>query len=132
MGGTKLRNFLKCTIAKFTYGSQLKRDDALALATSCYNTVPSVDGLELPYYLLHGHDPLKGRLSNLQNYCRYMGDQSRRLAVQELQNLWKLHAKLLAENRMASPAINKKITKASDLSACQEPIQRPLQANLDL
>ena len=70
-----VHNFLKCTIAKFTYGSQLKWDDALPLATYCYNIIPSVDDLELPYYLIHGHDPLEGRLSNLQNYCRYMGHQ---------------------------------------------------------
>ena len=37
------------------------------------------------------------------------------LAVQELQKLWKLHAKLLAENRIAEAATNKKITSASDL-----------------
>ena len=44
-----------------------------------------------------------------------MGDQPRRLVVQELWKIWKLHAKLLAENRMAKPATNKKVTKASDL-----------------
>ena len=30
-----IHNFLKCTIAKFTYRSQLKWDDALPLATYC-------------------------------------------------------------------------------------------------
>ena len=96
-----------------------KWDDALPLATYCYNVTPSVDDLESPYYLVHGHDLLEGRLSNIQNYCRYMGDQPRRLAVQELQKVWKLHAKLLTENRMAEPAANKKITRASDLKKGQ-------------
>ena len=32
-----IQNFLKCTIAKFTYGSPLKWDHALPLATYCYN-----------------------------------------------------------------------------------------------
>ena len=90
-------NFLICTIPKFIYSSSHEWDDALALATYYYNVTPSVDDLESPYYLIHGHDQLKGRFSNIQNYCRYMGDQPRRLAVQELQKLWKLHAKLLAE-----------------------------------
>ena len=63
-------------------GSKLKWDDALPLATYCYNIVPSVDDLESPYYLVHGGDPLKGRLSDLQNCCRYMGDQPGRLAEQ--------------------------------------------------
>ena len=48
-----------------------------------------------------------------------MGDQPGRLAVQELQKLWKLHAKLLAENRMAEPASDKKITRVLDLKIGQ-------------
>ena len=52
-----VHNFLKCTIAKFTYGSQLEWDDVLPLATYCYNIAPSVDQLELPFYLVHGRDP---------------------------------------------------------------------------
>ena len=70
-----------------------------------------MDDLESPYYLVHGQDWLKGRLSNLQNYCRYIGDQPGILAVQELQKLWKLHAKLLTENRI-EPATNKKDHKS--------------------
>ena len=66
------------------YDSSLEWDDVLPLATYCYNVMPSVDDLESPYYLIHGCDPLKGRLSNIQNYCRYIGDQPGRLAVQEL------------------------------------------------
>ena len=60
-------NFLKCTIAKFTYNSQPEWDDALPIATYCYCIVPSVHGLKSPFYLVHGRDPLEGRLSNLQN-----------------------------------------------------------------
>ena len=59
-----VHNFLKCTIAKFTYDSQLECDDALPLATYCHNIAPSADELESPFYLLHGRDPLEGRLSN--------------------------------------------------------------------
>ena len=56
-------------------------DDTLPLATYYYNVMPSVDDLESPYYLIHGQGPLEGRLSNLQNCCRYMGDQPGLLAV---------------------------------------------------
>ena len=112
-------NLLKCNITKFTYGSQLKWDDALPLATYCYNIAPSVDDLRSSFYLVFGHEPLEGRLSNLQNYCRYMGDQPGRLAVQELQRTWKLHAKLLAENRSTKPATDKKVTKSSNLKIGQ-------------
>ena len=58
-------NFLKCTTAKFTYDSQLEWDDALPLATYCYNIAPSADDLESPFYVVHGRDPLEGRLHNL-------------------------------------------------------------------
>ena len=76
----------------------LKWDDMLPLATYCYNVMPLLDDLESPYYLVHGHDLLEGRLSNIQSYCRYMGDQPGRLAVQELQKLWKLHGKTPGRN----------------------------------
>ena len=48
-----VHNFLKHTIMKFTYGSQLKWDDARPLATYCYNITPLVDDLESPFYLVH-------------------------------------------------------------------------------
>ena len=57
------------------HGNQLEWDDALPLATYWYNIGPSVDDLESPFCLGHGRNSLKGRLSNLQNYCRYVGDQ---------------------------------------------------------
>ena len=54
-----VHNFLKCTIARFMYDSQLEWDDVLPLATYCYYIAPSVDDLESPFYLVHGRDPLK-------------------------------------------------------------------------
>ena len=63
------------------HGSLLEWDDVLPLATYCYNIAPSVDDMESPVYLVHGRDPLEGRLSNPQNYCRYVGDQLDQLAV---------------------------------------------------
>ena len=38
-----VHNFQICTIAKFTYGSQLGWGDSLPLATYFYNMAPSVD-----------------------------------------------------------------------------------------
>ena len=77
-----VHNFLKRTMAKFVHGSQLKWDDALPLATYCYNIAPYVADLELHFYLVHDRDLLEGRLKNLQNYCRYVRDQPGQLAVQ--------------------------------------------------
>ena len=116
-----VHNFLKCTIAKFTYNSQLEWNDMLPLATYSYNITPLVNDLESPFYLVHNRDPLEGRLSNLQNYYRYVGDQPGQLAAQELRKMWRVHAKLLEENRWMDPMDNKKVTKPSDLksrSAC--------------
>ena len=48
-----------------------------------------------------------------------MGDWPGRLLVQELQRTWKFHTKLLAENRIIKPAIDKKVTKVSDLKIGQ-------------
>ena len=96
----------------------------LPLATYCYITVPLVDDLKSPYYLVHGHDLLEGRLSNIQCYCRYMGYKPGRLTVQGVQKLWKFHAKILAENRMVEQATDEKITSALDLKIGQLVIVR--------
>ena len=78
-----VHNFLKRTMVKFMHGSQLEWDDALPLVTYCYNIAPSVDDLESHFYLVYGKDPLERSLSNLQNFCRYVGDQTGQL-VQEV------------------------------------------------
>ena len=66
-----------------------------------------MDDLESPFYLVQGRDPLEHRLNNLENYCRYHSDQPGWIAVQELRKLWKLHAKLLTENRFTKPKNDK-------------------------
>ena len=105
-----MHNFLKYTIAKFTFGSPLEWDDILPLATYCFNIAPLVDDLESPFYLVACKDALEGRLSNLQNYCRYVGDQNRPASSAELRDMWKLHASY-EENRIAEPAQNKKLLR---------------------
>ena len=70
-----VHNFLKRTIAKYMHNSTLEWDDALRLAVYCFNVAPLVYDLESPCCLVHGRDPLEGRLSHLQNYCRYIGEQ---------------------------------------------------------
>ena len=114
-----VHDFLKYTIAEFTYGNQLEWDDALPLAMHCFNIAPSVDDHESPFYVVHGRDPLEGRLGNLQNYCRHIGEQPGQPAVQELRKMWKFQARLLEENRSTKPAANRKVTKASDLQIGQ-------------
>ena len=87
--------------------------------TYCYNIAPSVDDLESPFYLVHGRGLVEGRLSNLQNYFRYVDDQPGQLSVQELRKMWKLHAELLARTRITEPIGTRKVTKVTDLKIGQ-------------
>ena len=56
---------------------------------------PTTDDLESSFYLVFGRDPLEGRLTHIQGYCRYVREQPVRQMVQELQKLWKVHAETL-------------------------------------
>ena len=74
-----------------------------------------MNDLESPFFLVHGRDPLEGRLSSLQNYFRYVCDQPRQIVVQKLRKLLKLLTKLLMENGVTKPIDDRKVIKASDL-----------------
>ena len=77
------------------HNSTFEWDDVLALGVYYFNVAPLVNNFESPFYLVQGSELFKGRLSHLQKYCRYVGEQPGRLVVQELRNVWKTHAKLL-------------------------------------
>ena len=76
------------------HNSTLEWDDAPPLATYCFNVAPSENDLESPFYLVFSTDPLEGRLSHLQNYCRYEGEQPGRIRVQEFRNMWKMYCQI--------------------------------------
>ena len=80
---------------------------------------PSVNDLESPHYLVHGRDPLEGRLSHFQNYCRHVGEQPGRLAVQEFRNIWKTHAKLLKELGQTEPETDREYNSTQNLQEGQ-------------
>ena len=84
-------NFLKWSIAKFLHNTDLEWDDVIPIATYIYNISPTTDGLESPFYLMFGWDPIEGRLAHIQGYYRYVREQPGRQMVQELQKLWKIH-----------------------------------------
>ena len=88
-------NFLKCTISKFLHSSTFEWDDILPTAAYIYNTVPTVNDLKSPFFLVFGRDPLECRLSHLQNYCRYLRTEPWKLAVDKLKCMWRMHAELL-------------------------------------
>ena len=101
------------------HNSTLEWDNALPLATYCFNMAPSVNDLESPFYLVHGRDPLERRLSHLQNYCRYVGEQPGKLAVQELRKMWKMHVKLPKELRQTEPETDREYNSTKNLKVGQ-------------
>ena len=113
-------NFLKHTISKFLYNSTLEWDDILPIAPYIYNIASLVSDLKSPFFLVFGRDPLEGRLSHLQNYCRYLGTEPGQLAVDKLKCMWKLHAELLHDSRKSKdPEEERKFNKASNLKIGQ-------------
>ena len=70
-------NFLKWSIAKFLYNTNLEWYDVIPIATYVYNISLTANGLESPFYLLLGRDPLEGRLTHIQGYCRQMVQEFR-------------------------------------------------------
>ena len=68
----------------------LEWDDILPIAAYIHNIAPTVNDLESPFFLVFGRDPLEGRLSHLQNYCRYLRTEPGQLAVDKC--MWRLHA----------------------------------------
>ena len=113
-------NFLKYTISKFLHNNTLEWDDILQIAAYIYNVTPSVKNLESPFFLVFGRDPLEGRISHLQNYCRYLRTEQGQLAVDKLKCMWKLHAELLHDSRQTKDSEEeRKFNKASNLKTWQ-------------
>ena len=88
-------NFIKHSISKFLHNSTLEWDDILPIAAHIYNIAPTVNDFKLHFFLVFDRDPLEGRLSHLQNYCRYLRTEPGQLAVDKLKCMWRLHAELL-------------------------------------
>ena len=90
------------------------------MTANIYNIAPSVNNLKSPFFLVFGRDALEGRLSHVQNYCRYLGTEPGMLAVDKLKYMWKLHAELLHDSRQSKdPEDKRKFNKASNLKIGQ-------------
>ena len=96
-----VHNFLKRTLTKFLSSSDAKWDKVLPFACYCFNSRPTSDDLESPFFLIHGRDPLEG-CAGL--FClgdtRYMGNEKGLILFTDLRKLWSTHAKNLQENRL--------------------------------
>ena len=73
-----IHNFLKITLTKFLSSLDAEWDKVLPFACYCFNSTPTSDDLESPFFLIHGRDPLEG---HTRLFCsgdnRYMGDEKR-------------------------------------------------------
>ena len=55
-----IHNFLKRILTKFLSSADAEWDKILPFACYCFNTTPTADDLESPFFLVHGRDPLEG------------------------------------------------------------------------
>ena len=66
----------------------------------CFNTTPTADDLESPFFLVHGRDPLEGCTGLLgKGNIRYLGNGKGLILFTEICQLWSAHAKALQESR---------------------------------
>ena len=96
-----VHNFLKRTLTKFLSSLDAKWDKVLPFASYCFNSTPTSDDLESPFFLIHGKGLLEeytGLLSS--GVIRYMGIDKGLILLTKLCKLWLSHAKSLQENRL--------------------------------
>ena len=94
-------NFLKGSLTKFLSSLDAEWDKVLPLACYCFNSTPTSDDLESPFFLIHGRDPLEGCAGLFgPGDTRYVGDDKGIILFAKLRKLWLTHAKSLQEKRL--------------------------------
>ena len=95
-----VQNFLKRTLTKFLSSTDAEWDKILTFACYCFNTTPTGDNLESPFFLVHGRDPLEGHTGLLgKGNIRYLGNDKGLILFAEIHKLWSAHTKALQESR---------------------------------
>ena len=80
--------------------SDAEWDRTLPFPCYCFNTTPTADDLESPFFLIHGRDPLEGCTGlHGETNIRHLGDDKGLILFTEIHKLWLAHAKALQENR---------------------------------
>ena len=81
---------------KFLSSSDAEWDKILPFACYCFNSTPTADDLESPFFLIHGRNPLEGHARFFgSGNIRYMGDDKGLILFAELCKLWLSHDKCL-------------------------------------
>ena len=66
----------------------------------CFNSIPTADDLESPFFLIYGRDPLEGHTGLLgKSDIRYLGDDKGLILFAEIDKFWLAYAKAQQENR---------------------------------
>ena len=85
---------------KFLSSLDAEWDDILPFACYCFNTMPTADKMESPFFLVYSRDPVEGHTGLLgKNDIRHLGDDKGLILFAEICKLWLAHAKALQENR---------------------------------
>ena len=96
-----VHNFLKRVIAKYKDPyEELDWDAALQLACFAFNSSESTDGLQSPFFLIHGRHPREKQFEDLKISDRYLGDNEGLIRLKTLKKIWADHAKHLRKFRL--------------------------------
>ena len=95
-----IHNFLKRMLTKFLSSTDAEGDKILPFACYCFNTTPTADDPESPFFLIHSRDPLEGHTGLLgKSDIRCLGDDKGLILFAEIHKVWLAHAKALQESR---------------------------------
>ena len=96
-----IHKFLKRTLTMFLSSLHAEWDKILPFACYYFNSTPTADDLESPFFLIHGRDLLEGCAGLFgSDNIRYMVDDKGLILFTKLHKLWLSHAKSLQENRL--------------------------------
>jgi hypothetical protein len=95
-----VHNFIKRTLRKWISTSNIDWTCLAPIAAYVFNTCPSSQGLESPFFLMYGRDPTVASAKLFLPQLRYMGDNEGVLMLREMNRLWRTHASELLESRL--------------------------------
>ena len=85
----KVHNFLKRTLTKILSSLDAKWDRVLPFACWYFNSTPTSDDLQSPFFLIYGRDPLEGCAGLFcSGDTRYMGNEKGLILFTKLRKLW--------------------------------------------
>ena len=91
---------LKRSMSKYMDMLNEQWDKCLNLATYTFNILPSSDNFNSPYFLVFGKEPLDAKLKELEELHSYTGSNCGLKWLQQLKEIWKVHADNLRTIRL--------------------------------